>query len=111
MQVTVDRTAALEQGLTEIQVLGIVAGTLSPQSVGSIALDGEELDIYIEGPDAPATVAELEQLILPTAAGFAPLSSRRHRRRGHRAHLDHPSVAATSPRRSRSRPMRASSER
>ena len=75
VQVTVDRTAALEQGLTEIQVLGIVAGTLSPQSVGSIALDGDELDIYIEGPDAPATVAELEQLILPTAAGFAPLSS------------------------------------
>ena len=72
---TVDRTAALEQGLTEVQVLGIVAGTLSPQSVGSIALDGDELDIYIEGPDAPATVAELEQLILPTAAGFAPLSS------------------------------------
>ena len=75
VQVTVDRTAALEQGLTEIQVLGIVAGTLSPQSVGSVALDGEELDIYIAGPDAPTTVAELEQLILPTAAGFAPLSS------------------------------------
>lgn len=75
VQVTVDRTAALEQGLTEVQVLGIVGGTLSPQSIGSIGLDGEEFRIYVDGAPAPQTIADLEQVMLPTTAGFVPLSS------------------------------------
>ncbi|RXZ49313.1 efflux RND transporter permease subunit [Agromyces fucosus] len=78
VQVTVDRTAALENGLTEVQVLGIVAGTLSPQSIGSIGLDGEEYRIYVDGAPAPQSIAELEQVVLPSTAspvGFVPLSA------------------------------------
>ncbi|MFB9075259.1 efflux RND transporter permease subunit [Citricoccus parietis] len=74
VQVAVDRTAALEQGLTEMQVLGMVAGTLSPQSIGSVTLDGDDFDIYIEGTDAPETIAELEDMAVPTAAGMTTLS-------------------------------------
>ncbi|KQZ11363.1 hydrogenase expression protein [Agromyces sp. Root1464] len=78
VQVTVDRTAALENGLTEVQVLGIVAGTLSPQSIGSIGLDGEEYRIYVDGAPAPQSIAELEQVVLPSTSspvGFVPLSA------------------------------------
>ncbi|MEF3402987.1 efflux RND transporter permease subunit [Agromyces sp. CCNWLW203] len=78
VQVTVDRTTALENGLTEVQVLGIVGGTLSPQSIGSIGLDGEEYRIYVDGAPAPQSIAELEQVVLPSTAspaGFVPLSA------------------------------------
>lgn len=75
VQVVVDRSTALQQGLTEVQVLGIVANSLSPRSVGTITLDDEELSIYIEGADAPATVAELQDMLIPTMAGLVPLDS------------------------------------
>jgi HAE1 family hydrophobic/amphiphilic exporter-1 len=75
VQVTVDRVAALEQGLTEVQVLGIVAGTLSPQAIGGITLDGNDLSIYVDNGEAPATVPELQQMLLPTTAGVVPLES------------------------------------
>ena len=78
VQVTVDRAAALEQGLTEVQVLGIVAGTLSPQAIGSIGLDGEEYRIFVDGAPAPETIEELERVLLPSTAspvGFVPLSA------------------------------------
>ncbi|MBL3700636.1 efflux RND transporter permease subunit [Leucobacter luti] len=73
--VVVDRAAALQQGLTEMQVLGLVANTVSPQSIGEIGLDGKDLKIYLAGTDAPATVAELDEILLPGAAGFTPLSA------------------------------------
>ncbi|QAY72072.1 efflux RND transporter permease subunit [Agromyces protaetiae] len=75
VQVTVDRAEALRQGLTEMQVLGIAANALSPQSVGKITLDGEELSIFVNTTTPPATVEELRDVLLPTAAGFAPLTS------------------------------------
>ncbi|SNS40283.1 hydrophobic/amphiphilic exporter-1, HAE1 family [Micrococcales bacterium KH10] len=74
VQVSVDRNAALEQGMTEVQVLGMVAGTLSPQSVGSVAMDGEQLSIYIDAGQVPSTPDELALTPLPTATGMVPLS-------------------------------------
>ncbi|NVC25454.1 hydrogenase expression protein [Kocuria sp. WN036] len=74
VHVAVDRAAALEEGLTEMQLLGMVAGTLSPQSVGSVTMDGDAYDIYIEGTDAPETIAELQDMPVPTAAGMVPLT-------------------------------------
>ncbi|MCX6503279.1 MAG: efflux RND transporter permease subunit [Microbacterium sp.] len=75
VQVTVDRVTALEQGLTEVQVLGIVAATLSPQAIGAVTLDGEDVSIYVDNGVAPATVDELSAMLLPTATGFIPLES------------------------------------
>jgi HAE1 family hydrophobic/amphiphilic exporter-1 len=74
LQITVDRTRALEAGLTEIQVLGIAASALSPQSIGSLTIDGDEYSIYVDTDTAPTSVEELEQLQLPTALGLLPLS-------------------------------------
>ncbi|MBI9113544.1 efflux RND transporter permease subunit [Sanguibacter suaedae] len=75
LQITVDREAALQQGLTEIQVVGIVAGSLSPQSVGTLTVDGTEHRIYVEtGLPTPTTPDEISQMVLPTASGLVPLA-------------------------------------
>jgi len=74
VQVSVDRAAALEHGFTELQVLGFVAGILSPQSAGQVMLDREVYSIYVDAAPVPETVADLEELTLPTPAGLVPLT-------------------------------------
>ncbi|MEP7762340.1 efflux RND transporter permease subunit [Sanguibacter sp. 25GB23B1] len=74
LQIVVDRTAALERGLTEMQVVGIVAGTLTPQSVGDLRIENTEYKIFVDTGATPATTAEIEQMLLPSAAGMLPLS-------------------------------------
>jgi HAE1 family hydrophobic/amphiphilic exporter-1 len=72
--ITVDRKTALEHGLTEIQLLGMVGGILSPQSIGSVTIDSEEYRIFLDSMPAPQTVAELRDLQIPTAAGMTALA-------------------------------------
>ena len=73
VQIMVDRTAALQRGFTEIQLLGMVASILSPQSIGTVAIDGGELGIFVEGAPAPETVDELRSMAVPTALGVVEL--------------------------------------
>ncbi|MFV0434642.1 MAG: efflux RND transporter permease subunit [Leucobacter sp.] len=73
-QITVDREVALEHGFTEIQLLGMVGGILSPQSIGSVTIDSDEYRIFLDTTPAPETVAELRDLQIPTATGALPLS-------------------------------------
>ena len=74
IQVVVDRPAELQRGFSEMHLLGLVAGTLSPQSVGQVQLDGEEFRIYVDAAPAPETVAEFEELQLPSQSGPVPLT-------------------------------------
>lgn len=69
VQIAVDRTEAMENGFSEMQLLGMVAASLSPQSVGSVTLDGEEFKIFVEAGPLPETLSELQALELPTATG------------------------------------------
>ncbi|MFI2363941.1 efflux RND transporter permease subunit [Promicromonospora sp. NPDC019610] len=73
VQVTVDRDAAAEAGLTEATVSGLVAGAMNEMSIGTVDLDGASLDVVVAG-DVPATTAEIEKIDVPTAAGVVPLS-------------------------------------
>src|SRR5699024_7921579 len=73
VEVTVDRTEALENGFSEMQLLGMVSGILSPQSVGTVTLDDQDLKIYVEAGSAPETIAELRELEVPTATGMVHL--------------------------------------
>lgn len=73
-QITVDRRVALEHGLTEIQLLGMVGSILSPQSIGSVTIDNEEYRIFLDGAEPPQTIAELRELQIPTAMGMMPLA-------------------------------------
>ena len=73
-QITVDRTVALEHGFTEIQLLGMVGSILSPQSIGKVTIDNEEYRIFLDATPPPATIAELQDLQIPTATGMVPLT-------------------------------------
>ncbi|MFJ3407795.1 efflux RND transporter permease subunit [Promicromonospora sp. NPDC090134] len=73
VQVTVDRDAAAEAGLTEATVSGLVAGAMNEMSIGTVDLDGASLDVVVAG-DVPATTAEIEKIDVPTAAVVVPLS-------------------------------------
>jgi HAE1 family hydrophobic/amphiphilic exporter-1 len=73
VQVTVDRDAAAEAGLTEQAVSGLVAGAMNESSIGTLDLGGSSLDVVVAG-DVPGTAAEIEDIQVPTAAGPLPLS-------------------------------------
>lgn len=73
-QITVDREVALENGFTEVQLLGMVGAVLSPQSIGNVTINSEEYRIFVDGAEAPSTVAELKKLPIPTASGTLRLS-------------------------------------
>ncbi|WP_125774657.1 efflux RND transporter permease subunit [Antribacter gilvus] len=73
VQVTVDRDAAAAVGLTEVAVSGTVASIMSPQPIGTVDLGDGPVDVTVASP-SPATVDELEALVIPTAAGLVPLT-------------------------------------
>lgn len=74
VQIEVDRTVALENGFTEIQLLGLIGSILSPQSIGDVTIDGEDYRIFIDAAPAPQTVEEVNELQIPTPTGLVPLS-------------------------------------
>lgn len=74
IQVTVDRDAAAAVGLTETQVAGTVASLMSPSPVGTVNLGDGPVQVRVAVGQAPATVDELEALVVPTAAGVVPLT-------------------------------------
>ncbi|GMA90856.1 hypothetical protein GCM10025869_13850 [Homoserinibacter gongjuensis] len=46
-----------------------------PASIGSVEIDGTTLRVYIDNPDAPTSVRELEDFVIPTLAGPQPLTA------------------------------------
>ncbi|WIB68031.1 efflux RND transporter permease subunit [Curtobacterium sp. MCBD17_035] len=75
LAVRVDRAKAAAAGLTETQVGGIVAASVSPQDKGTVEFGDQTLDVYIENPHPPTSAQALRDLSIPTAAGAVPLSS------------------------------------
>ena len=72
--IEVDRDKAAAAGLTELAVGGIVAEAMLPAPAGSVEIDGTTLSIFIDNPNAPLTIAELENFQIPTIAGPVPLT-------------------------------------
>jgi HAE1 family hydrophobic/amphiphilic exporter-1 len=74
IQVTVDRTAAAAMGMTETAVEGMVAGLMTPSTIGTLAIGSNQLDVKLSlGPGA-ATLDELRALPLgASAAGVLTL--------------------------------------
>ncbi|MDF2442199.1 MAG: hypothetical protein JWR01_402, partial [Subtercola sp.] len=73
--VAVDRTKAVEAGLSEVAVGSLVANAMQPQTVGSIVIDSTQHTIYIASDSTPATQADLAALEVPTATGPVRLDS------------------------------------
>jgi HAE1 family hydrophobic/amphiphilic exporter-1 len=75
LKITVDRVAAADAGLTEIQVSGIVAATLRPGSIGDVNIDNEATPIFIVQENSPATLDEIRDIRIPTRSGVISLDS------------------------------------
>lgn len=75
LQVTVDRVAAAEKGLTEIAVSGIVASQLRPSSIGKLNIENTETPIFVLQSDVPDTVEKVKAISIPTATGLVELST------------------------------------
>ena len=75
VRITVDRAKAAAVGLSETAVAGTVAALMSPQPVGTVDLGDGPIDVTVVATQAPGTLAQLQQLVLPSAAGVVPLTS------------------------------------
>jgi HAE1 family hydrophobic/amphiphilic exporter-1 len=73
--VVVNRQAAANDGMTDLQVGSEVAQAMNPSSTGSIVVGDTTLDIYIDNASAPTTIAALKNYSITTATGTTvPLS-------------------------------------
>ncbi len=75
LAIVVDRDKAAAVGLTEVAVGAIVADSMLPASVGSVVIDNTTLSIYITDPNAPTTLQQLQDFVIPTPHGPVPLAS------------------------------------
>jgi len=73
--VDIDRAKAAQAGLTEAALGQLVSSAMQPTQVGQIAIDSTTLKIYLANADAPTTLAQLQALQVPTAAGPVALST------------------------------------
>lgn len=75
LQVTVDREAAAGRGLSETVVSGVVAAAMNPaRTIGELDLGDGPLEVVVSSGTAPATRAEIEALVVPSAQGLVPLT-------------------------------------
>lgn len=74
IQISVDRKKAAQAGLTEMQVSGLVASAANPQAVDSIRIDDKDLSVYVDSGTSVASMKELKDFTVPTAAGMKKLS-------------------------------------
>jgi len=72
--VEIDRAAAAARGLSEVQVGGLLMSIMNPGAVGDVVIDERALSIVIVAADAPLTIEELRQFVVPTALGPTPLA-------------------------------------
>jgi HAE1 family hydrophobic/amphiphilic exporter-1 len=75
VQVKVDRAKAVAAGLTEEQVAGVLASTISPIPAGTVRIDTNDFPVRIGEGTRFTSIDAVKQTPLPTAAGPVPLSS------------------------------------
>lgn len=74
VQIDVDRAAAVEAGLSEGQIAGLLGGSISPIPAGSVRFDADDFPVLI-GEGTPITsLDQLRTLQIPTAQGPIPLT-------------------------------------
>jgi HAE1 family hydrophobic/amphiphilic exporter-1 len=73
--VEVSRSQAAQYGLSEVAVGSQVSAAMQPTQVGTVQIDDNSLNIYLDDSTAPTTVAALQSLPIQTAKGPQPLSA------------------------------------
>ncbi|MGP4033983.1 efflux RND transporter permease subunit [Pseudarthrobacter sp. 1C304] len=75
VQVKVDRAKAVAAGLSEEQVAGVLAATISPVPAGTVRIDTNDYPVRIGEGTRFSSIDAVRQTKLPTAAGPVPLVS------------------------------------
>ncbi|KUM41087.1 efflux RND transporter permease subunit [Arthrobacter sp. EPSL27] len=75
VQVKVDRAKAVAAGLSEEQVAGVLASTISPVPAGTVRIDTNDYPVRIGEGTRFSSIDAVRQTPLPTAAGPVPLVS------------------------------------
>ena len=74
IRMDIDRAAAMQYGLNEVAVGGMVAQALQPLPIGSVTMDGTQVRMYIvDDTEPPTSVDELRNLELQLGFGAIPL--------------------------------------
>ncbi|MEL0135446.1 MAG: efflux RND transporter permease subunit, partial [Aquiluna sp.] len=73
LEIIVDRDKAASYLLTETAVTGIVASQLRPSPLGKISVEGNDVQVFIAGAQAPESIEEIRELQIPTFQGLVQL--------------------------------------
>jgi len=73
LEIIVDRERAASYLLTETAVTGIVASQLRPSPLGTLSVEGNDVQVYIAGAEAPESIAEIRELQIPSFQGLVQL--------------------------------------
>ncbi|WP_049822585.1 efflux RND transporter permease subunit [Arthrobacter sp. H41] len=74
VQIDVNRAAAVEAGLSEGQIAGLLGSSISPLPAGSLRFDATDYPVLIGEGTAITSLGQLQGLTLPTPAGPVPLT-------------------------------------
>ncbi len=74
VQIGVDRAAAVEAGLSEGQIAGLLGGSISPVPGGSVRFDAEDFPVLIGEGTAITSLEQLRDLRVPAPGGAVPLT-------------------------------------
>ncbi|GAA3295749.1 efflux RND transporter permease subunit [Arthrobacter citreus] len=75
VQVSIDRAKAVEAGLNEQQIAGLVASTLSPLPAGTVRIGTDDFPVLIGEGTQITSVEQLSRVPVPAGSGTVPLSS------------------------------------
>lgn len=73
VQVKVDRAKAVAAGLTEEQVAGVLASSISPVPAGTVRIDTDDFPVRIGEGTRFTSIAAVRSIPLPTASGAVAL--------------------------------------
>ncbi|MGA1718386.1 MAG: efflux RND transporter permease subunit, partial [Aquiluna sp.] len=73
LEIIVDREKAAGYLLTETAVTGIVASQLRPSPLGTVSVEGNDVQVFIAGAEAPESIEEIRSLQIPTFQGLVQL--------------------------------------
>lgn len=74
VQITVDREAAAQAGLSEVAVASIVSSAMQPTAVGQVMIRDSSVQVYLSPGETPVNQDEIAALTVPTVLGEKPLS-------------------------------------
>ncbi|MHA7238404.1 efflux RND transporter permease subunit [Arthrobacter sp. TMS1-12-1] len=74
VQIDVDRTSAVEAGLSEGQIAGLLGGSISPVPAGSVRFDADDFPVLIGEGTTITSLDQLRTLRIPTPGGPVPLT-------------------------------------